>query len=89
MLVQSIGAVGAFMAIFLTDRIGRRPLIMTGATLLIIFDSLIAGLGGKKTHTTTSNNVVVASFVLMLWSEKISWATHCCEQAPPYVACSD
>jgi hypothetical protein len=53
-------------------------LIITGAALLILFDCLIAGLGGSSNRTTTSNNMVVASFVLMLWSEKISWATHCC-----------
>lgn len=66
------------MAIMMTDRIGRRPLIIFGAALLIIFDCLIAGLGSSTTRTTTANNVVVASFMLMLWSEKISWATHCC-----------
>lgn len=66
------------MAIFLTDYVGRRPLIITGAALLVLFNCLIAGFGTKLPHTDTANNVVVASFVMMLWSTKISWATHCC-----------
>ena len=78
-VVQLVGAIGALQAILLTDHTGRRPLIIAGAVLLIVFDSLIAGLGSSTTRTTTANNVVVASFMLMLWSEKISWATHCCE----------
>ncbi|ORY26771.1 general substrate transporter [Naematelia encephala] len=75
-LVQVIGAVGALQAIFLTDRVGRRPLCIFGASLLILFDCLIAGLGSSSLRTTTANNVVVASFILLIWSEKISWATH-------------
>jgi MFS family permease len=77
-IVQLVGAIGALMAIFLTDFVGRRPLIITGATLLVIFDCMIAGFGTKVPHTDTANNVVVASFIMMLWSTKISWATHCC-----------
>lgn len=78
-VVQLVGAIGSLMAIFLTDYVGRRPLIITGATLLVIFNCLIAGFGTKTPHTHTANNVVVASFVMMLWSTKISWATHCCK----------
>ncbi|KAL1406155.1 hypothetical protein Q8F55_007839 [Vanrija albida] len=76
-VVQLVGAVGSAIAIFLTDRVGRRPLIITGACGLILFDFLIAGLGGSAPRTTTNNNVVVASFILMIFSTKVSWATHC------------
>ncbi|WVW84355.1 hypothetical protein I302_106389 [Kwoniella bestiolae CBS 10118] len=75
-IVQCMGAVGAFIAIFTTDIVGRRPLCILGSALLILWDCLIAGLGGSSTHTTSANNVVVASFVLKIWSTKLSWATH-------------
>lgn len=77
--MQLVGAIGSSIAIFITDRVGRRPLIITGCFGLILFDFLIAGLGGSNNRSTTSNNVVVASFILMIFSTKIGWATHCCE----------
>ncbi|ORY25074.1 general substrate transporter [Naematelia encephala] len=76
-IVQLVGAIGSFIAIMITDITGRRPLIITGAALLILWNCLIAGLGSSSVRTTTSNNMVVASFILMLFSTKISWATHC------------
>lgn len=78
-IVQLVGAIGSFMAVFLTDRIGRRPLILFGGTLLIVFNSLIAGFGVGYDRTDAKNNVVIASFILMIWSTKVSWATHSCE----------
>jgi Na+/melibiose symporter-like transporter len=77
-IVQLVGAIGSFTAVFLTDRIGRRPLILTGGVLLIVFNALIAGFGVGDDRTDAKNNIVIASFILMIWSTKISWATHCC-----------
>ena len=69
------------MCLFLTDRIGRRPLHIFGSTFLIVFDFMIGGLGLKKIKSNADVNAIVASFIMMLWSTKMSWATHCCESA--------
>lgn len=76
-VVQLVGAIGSSIAIALTDRTGRRPLVIIGAVGLIIFNMIIAGLGGSSKRSTASNNMVVASFILMIFSTKVSWATHC------------
>lgn len=78
-VVQLVGAIGSAIAITITDRVGRRPLIIAGCLGLILFDFLIAGLGGSNNRSTASNNTVVASFILMIFSTKIGWATHCCK----------
>ncbi|WVW79104.1 hypothetical protein I302_101069 [Kwoniella bestiolae CBS 10118] len=75
-LCQLMGMVGGLTGLFLTDRVGRRPLLIIGSALLVLFDGLAAGLGSKAHRTTTENNVVVACWTLMLWSAKLSWATH-------------
>ncbi|KAL7421068.1 hypothetical protein Q5752_003952 [Cryptotrichosporon argae] len=75
-LCQLLGAIGGLTGLLLTDRVGRRPLLIAGSALLILFDGLAAGLASKTVRTTTMNNTVVACWMLMLWSAKISWATH-------------
>jgi MFS family permease len=75
-LCQLLGAIGGTTGLLLTDRVGRRPLLIIGSALLVVFDGLAAGLASKSVRTTTDNNVVVACWMLMLWSAKLSWATH-------------
>ncbi|WWC65502.1 uncharacterized protein I303_108120 [Kwoniella dejecticola CBS 10117] len=75
-LCQLMGMVGGLTGLFLTDRVGRRPLLIAGSALLILFDGLAAGLASKPTRSSTENNVIVACWTLMLWSAKLSWATH-------------
>ena len=73
---QCMGALGGLTGLFLTDRVGRRPLLIVGSALLVLFDGLAAGLASKAHRTTTDNRVVIACWMLMLWSAKLSWATH-------------
>jgi hypothetical protein len=75
---QTAGTTGALMTIFATDRVGRRPLCIFGSALLVIWVTLIGALGSKPdiTTNTSAQNGVVASFVLLLWSTKIAYATH-------------
>ena len=76
-VVQVVGMVGSIMCVLLTDRTGRRPLCIAGSLLLIIWDFVIGGLGGASPITALDQNMTIAGFILMLWSTKISWATHC------------
>ncbi|GFZ48394.1 hypothetical protein JCM24511_06142 [Saitozyma sp. JCM 24511] len=75
-LVQLMGMIGSIMAIVATDRVGRRPLCIFGAGLLIVWDFLIGYLGSKPTKTVAEQNTIIASFIMLLWSTKVSWATH-------------
>ncbi|WRT70962.1 uncharacterized protein IL334_007961 [Kwoniella shivajii] len=75
-LCQLMGMIGGLTGLLLTDRVGRRPLLIIGSALLVLFDGLAAGLASKPNRSSTENNVVVACWTLMLWSAKLSWATH-------------
>ncbi|WVQ82101.1 hypothetical protein IAT38_004229 [Cryptococcus sp. DSM 104549] len=77
-LVQMAGTIGSLMTILLTDRVGRRPLCIFGSTLLVIWVTIIGALGSKSDITTNASaqNAVVASFVMLLWSTKLAFATH-------------
>jgi len=76
-IVQLVGMIGSWMFVLLTDRVGRRPLAITGASLLIIWNFLIGTIGSRPNPSESDKQTVVASFVLLIWSTKISWATLC------------
>ncbi|WVW84361.1 hypothetical protein I302_106395 [Kwoniella bestiolae CBS 10118] len=76
-IVSLAGAIGGLIGILSSDTIGRRPPAIFGSALLVVWDCLIAGLGSRPdiTSNAIAQNVVVASFVLLIWSTKIAYAS--------------
>ena len=71
------GLVSVLCGLYLYAHLGRRPILITGAFLQIPFMCLVAGLGGKKNHSTTDIHMVIASIILFSCFEKISLSTSC------------
>lgn len=77
-LANLAGFIGAGIVTLTTDRLGRRPLLIFGMTLCVLFNFLIAGLGGASNPDELSLaaiNVVIASTVLLTASVKLSAGT--------------
>jgi len=74
-VAQTAGMVSAFIVITCVDRLGRRPLLISGMFLACIFNFLIAGLGSKAEPTPAETNTVVASTILLIMSIKYSAST--------------
>ncbi|OCF39373.1 hypothetical protein I317_06858 [Kwoniella heveanensis CBS 569] len=77
-IVNMCGALGSLLTILTTDTIGRRPLCIAGSAALVVWDCLIAVYGGAEDITTnsTKQNIVVASFILLIFSTKVAFASH-------------
>ncbi|WVQ65533.1 hypothetical protein V865_003192 [Kwoniella europaea PYCC6329] len=77
-IVNLFGAIGSLMTILSTDTIGRRPLCIIGSFLVVLWDCLIAAFGGASDITTNpqKQNITVASFILLIFSTKVAFATH-------------
>lgn len=71
-LAQVAGFVGALIACLVVDRVGRRPLLISGMFLAAFFNFLIAGLGTKANQTTAEMNMVIAALILLSTSVKYS-----------------
>jgi MFS transporter, SP family, sugar:H+ symporter len=76
-LAQLGGFVGALFSCLLADKIGRRPLLISGVALGAFFNFLIAGLGTKDNPTAAEANAVVASLILL---------TTCCKYSSNVMA---
>ncbi|RXK38375.1 hypothetical protein M231_04284 [Tremella mesenterica] len=76
-LVTLAGFVACVIAIFSNDRIGRVPLVVLSCGLCIIFTCLVGSLGAIKSPTTTQQNTVIASIILINFSAKIGVSSQC------------
>ncbi|KAJ5263518.1 general substrate transporter [Penicillium angulare] len=75
LLTQVAGFVGALISCLVTDRVGRRPLLISGMFLATLFNFLIAGLGSKAEISTPETNMVIAALILLSASIKYSAST--------------
>lgn len=75
LVAQIAGFVGALIACLVTDRIGRRPLLISGMFLAALFNFLIAGLGSKPDPSSSETGMVIAALVLLSTSIKYSAST--------------
>lgn len=76
---HGVGVVATFIGILLVDKIGRRPLIIFGATILVICNFFVGSVGARPNLSTHAVNGVVASMILILTSVKISFQANACE----------
>ena len=77
-IVNMMGAIGGLTAIFTTDLIGRRPLCIGGSAFVVLWCCLVGGYGGTADITTNPKiqNLMVACFIMLIFSTKVAFATH-------------
>lgn len=80
---QAIGVVLSLAAIILIDIVGRRPIIIFGALMLVTCNVIIGSIGPKTALTSAEEGVVVASIMLLLSGTKISFQMAACESFIP------
>lgn len=71
-VAQAAGVAGPLISMFLVDRVGRRPLLISGLFLAVLFNFLVAGLGRLVDPSTGEVNTVIASIILLNFSCKYS-----------------
>lgn len=76
---QAIGVFLSLAAILLLDVVGRRPIILFGAAMLVVCNVIIGAIGPKSTYTSAEEGVVVASIMLLLSGTKISFQMASCK----------
>ncbi len=73
-LIQSLaGLVSVFIAVFLVDGFGRRPVLLLGSFLMTLWLFLVGGMGEIKTPTAVQKNFLVACVQLFGISYGFSW----------------
>lgn len=75
--VLAVGASG--IALLITDKVGRRTLLIIGTFSATFFNCIVAGIGERTTKTQGDVNMVVASFILLYAFIKLSLASQACE----------
>lgn len=79
---QGVGVIAAILGILVIDKIGRRPPVITGATLLLVCNILIGSLGPKSPNISqTEQGVVIASIILLLSGLKLSFQSCACKSS--------
>jgi len=66
----------------LLDVLGRRPIIIFGAMMLVVCNFIIGSIGPKTSYTSAEEGVVVASIMLLLSGTKISFQMAACKHVP-------
>jgi hypothetical protein len=83
---QAIGVVWSLAAILVIDIIGRRPLFIFGALMLVVCNVIIGSIGPKTPNLTSAEEgAVVASIMLLLSGTKISFQMGACKSLIPYM----
>jgi len=70
---QGVGIVTSIIGILVIDKLGRRPPLITGVTILLVCNILIGSLGPKRNLNSTEQGVVIASIMLLLSGLKLSF----------------
>ena len=76
---QAVGVVASLIGILLIDRIGRRPPILFGASMLLVCNILIGSLGPQQNLSSAGQGVVIASIMLLLSGLKLSFQCGACK----------
>lgn len=71
-IAQAAGVAGALFSTLCVDKVGRRPLLISGMFLASLFNFLIAGLGKDPHPSKAETNMVIASIILLNFSCKYS-----------------
>ncbi|KAF3764346.1 general substrate transporter [Cryphonectria parasitica EP155] len=71
-LATVAGCIAATIGMLFVDKVGRRPLMISGMFFAALFNFIIAGIGTKETLSKAETNAVIASLILLNVSCKYS-----------------
>jgi sugar porter (SP) family MFS transporter len=57
-LVQVAGLVAVLVSVLLVDRIGRRPILLGGITIMVVANALLVGVFARASNTGTASSVL-------------------------------
>lgn len=80
---HGVGVVATLIGICLVDKVGRRPLIIFGAVVLVVCNFTVGSVGSRQNLSSTDVNAVVACMILILTAVKISFQANACESCSP------
>jgi MFS family permease len=78
-LANTLAVVGCTACVLLVDKVGRRPILIVGTFLCIVFNIVIAACGSKNPPSGTETRSVVASFILLLGASRGSLGSLACK----------
>jgi hypothetical protein len=73
LMSSCINTFACLTAIYITDKVGRRPLLMLGSVLQVIWLFIMGGVGMVSTPTIAQTQVIVAATALSSASLCFSW----------------
>ncbi|KAJ9108193.1 hypothetical protein QFC20_003556 [Naganishia adeliensis] len=72
-IVDVIEVVGVIVSLFLVNRIGRRPLLISTGIFMTATDIVIGAIGIKKERTDSENTAIVAMIMLYVFAFNLAW----------------
>lgn len=75
-ITQALSFVGCAITILYLDKVGRRPFLIVGTALQVVFMICVAALGGKDSPGTSDINGMVACIMLFNLCVKVSLSTN-------------
>lgn len=66
---------GVIVSLFLVNRIGRRPLLISTGIFMTATDIVIGAIGIKKERTDSENTAIVAMIMLYVFAFNLAWVS--------------
>lgn len=73
LMSSCINTISCLAAIYITDKVGRRPLLMLGSVLQVVWLFVMGGVGTVASPTTAQKQAIVAATALSSASLCFSW----------------
>ncbi|KAJ9111072.1 hypothetical protein QFC19_001270 [Naganishia cerealis] len=72
-IVDVIEVVGVIVSLFLVNRIGRRPLLISTGIFMTFTDIVIGAIGIKRDRSDAENTAIVAMIMLYVFAFNLAW----------------
>ncbi|GHJ83685.1 hypothetical protein NliqN6_0087 [Naganishia liquefaciens] len=72
-IVDVIEVVGVIVSLFLVNRFGRRPLLISTGIFMTATDVVIGAIGIKRDRTDSENTAIVAMIMLYVFAFNLAW----------------
>lgn len=74
-IVDVIEVVGVIVSLFLVNRFGRRPLLISTGIFMTATDVVIGAIGIKRDRTENENTAIVAMIMLYVFAFNLAWVS--------------